>query len=303
MPQQSFGAWDNTPPNNMMPQRQPWPRQCFQGPSQQYEQFPPRYSPNQFSSQNGPPFSERTLAHLTQVPLDDSPNNGRSSREGHRVPGKPIHLSTSPNKNSRMSTTQDASSTSSKAGSCPQTARNVSTPKNVDRPNPLAQKPTTTQVFKTPNDDLRNMVKESLKTMNRGNASPAQTPTEEAANSPSRRSRESRVPSGDRSQVRRPSGDAPGRRPSVEFSGSPVSLPRTPTGTRRRAQSQSSTEGNNSSLLDDLGYIQKTGDPSASPSCSQVLFKYYSFFYFGLFFIYCSCRIMMKNQSQYLESN
>lgn len=266
MPQQSFGAWDGGPQNNnnMIPQRPPWPRQCFPGPAQPFEQFAPRFQSPPFSSQNGPPFTERSLAHITQPPLEDHSINGRSPREGRRVLSKPIHQSTSPNKqlNAKICNTQDSSSSNNPAGNSP-LARNSPAPKTGDRPNPLAQK---ASLFKTPNnDDLRSIVKESLKSMNRGGTSPAQSAPEESGQSP-RRARESRIPSGDQSQTRRPSGDAPGRRPSGEFSGSP----RTPTGTRRRAQSQSSTDANPSSLLDELGYIQRTGDQSASPSVNQV---------------------------------
>lgn len=288
----SFNMWQNTHPNIQL-----WPQPQYRqndhqrgGESFHHEQYHPRFG-NAFNPPSAR-FSERNLAHLHQTPLNDLAGGSHSKpresfgQQGSSSFNRPL---------TSVSRTVKQISVSNQSKTGCETVAGSSTSKSRDTHNSLSQtKQSTTSIslgapkvsekqsslpnlsdsFMPPNNDLRNIVKASLKMISAtkdqaGSDKITTVQTEVTAPSSPQRLRESRI-----------SASTTDATSSLSASPSTSNINRPPIRTaahRRISQSSTSsnpasttTSDNSGSLLDGIGFIQRTSSETSVPT-NQVI--------------------------------
>lgn len=236
-----------------------------------FDQFQHRY-PNSFT----PPshFSERSLAHLNQTPLNELSTSGQSgsrdvsSTRDSSSSKQPISSKDKQNGQSVRSKVAVERSTASRirVPSNPSNKEISSSAKNLVSVGGTEKQnvPVKSTSFMPPNDDLRNKVKASLEKIAATKdqvpvRTTTSTPAEPSVPSSPQKVRESRIPTTEAS---------PSTRHSI----------RVAAGSHRRISQSSSTSNSGahnetpSNPLEGLGFIQNTSSSENSDSISQVTF-------------------------------
>lgn len=161
--------WQAVPPNNVWTSA-PYHSSNHQRIGDSYEQFQARY-PNAYNAPNTH-FSERSLAHLNQTPLNDLARGSHSvirevsvlprASSSNRQPSPSLVRTQTVNSvNSQSTRSAGASNTQVPASSAQNSVSKAQNSATVSQKQPVVTSAPST--FMPPNDDLRNKVKASLK--------------------------------------------------------------------------------------------------------------------------------------------